>query len=142
MLPSKWENLSRSSIKLFHFCKKLPLIALDTGRNNIFCKYNIHIFSNLDVAFAVPFLCYLQKLQLLVIKTIWNNFCCIVLLFVWAQKVCLRFLKSYFKLEILIFLSFAVSFLVDMFNWRAPFLTKRISAVKSETHFSRKAIEN
>ena len=32
-------------------------------------------------------------------KNIWNNFYCIVLLFVWAQRVCLRFLKSYFKLE-------------------------------------------
>ena len=49
-------------------------------------------------------------------KRNWNNFCCIVLLFVWAQTECLIFLKSYFKLEILIFLSFAVSFLVDMFN--------------------------
>ena len=57
-------------------------------------------------------------------KKNWNNFCCIVLLFVWAQKVCLRFLKSCFKLEIL-FLFFMASFLVDMFNYKAPFLTKK-----------------
>ena len=74
-------------------------------------------FSILGVAFAVPFLYYLQKLQLLVVKNFRNNFCCIVLLFLWAQKVCLRFLKSYFGLEII--LSFVESFLVDMFNhWK------------------------
>ena len=44
-------------------------------------------FSILGVAFAVPFLCYFQKLQLLVVKKFWTNFCCIVLLYLWAQKV-------------------------------------------------------
>ena len=78
---------------------------------NIYYTY----FSILGVTFTFPFLCYFQKLQLLV-KTFSTNFCCIVLLYLWAQNVCLRFLKSYFKLEILIFLSFVVSFLVDMFN--------------------------
>ena len=67
-------------------------------------------------------------------------FCCIVLLFVWAQKVCLRLLKFYFRLEILIFLSFVVSFLVDMFNQKGHFLAA--SAVRPETHFSREAIDN
>ena len=65
---------------------------------NIYYTY----FSILGVTFTVPFLCYFQKLQLLV-KTFSTNFCCIVLLYLWAQNVCLRFLKSYFKLEILIF---------------------------------------
>ena len=73
-------------------------------------------FSILCVAFAAPFLSYFQKLQLLVANKFWTNFCCIVLLYLWAQKVCPRFLKSYFKLEILIILSFVVSLLVDMFN--------------------------
>ena len=45
-------------------------------------------------------------------------------------------------MEILIVLTFMVSFSVDMFNLKAPFLTKKTSAVKSETHFSREAIEN
>ena len=67
-------------------------------------------FSILGVAFTIPFLCYFQKFQLLVVKKFWTNFCCIVLLYLWAQKVCLRFLKSNFKLEILIFLSFVVFF--------------------------------
>ena len=73
-------------------------------------------FSILGVAFTIPFLCYFQKFQLLVVKKFWTNFCSIVLLYLWAQKLRLKFLKSNFKLEILIFLSFVVSFLVDMFN--------------------------
>ena len=56
--------------------------------------------------------------------------------------MCLRFLKFCFKLEILISLSFMVSSLAVMFNLKAPFLTKKTSAVKSETQFSREAIEN
>ena len=71
-------------------------------------------FSILGVAFTVPFLCYFQKLQLLVVKFFWAN--CIALLYLWAQKVCLRFLKYCVRLEILIFLYFVVPFLVDMFN--------------------------
>ena len=93
--------------------------------------------SILGVAFTVPFLCYFQKLQLLDVKRFWTNFCWIVLLYLWAQKVCLTFLKSFFKLEILVFLSFIVSLLVDMLNYKPPFLTKKISAMKSETHFRR-----
>ena len=73
-------------------------------------------FSILGVAFTLPCLFYFQKLQLLVVKRFWTNFCCIVILYLWAQKECLSFLKSYFKLEILIILSFVVSFLVDRFN--------------------------
>ena len=56
--------------------------------------------------------------------------------------MCLRFLKSYFKLEILIFLAFAVPFFSRYVQLKSSFLTKKISAMKSETHFSRKAIEN
>ena len=88
------------------------------AEQNILCKYLIHIFFQFWawLFLAVPFLCYFQKLQLLLIKKFWKIFCCTFLLFVWAQKACLRFLKSYFRLEILIFLSFEVSFLVDTFN--------------------------
>ena len=73
------------------------------------------------MVFKVPFLCYFQKLQLLVVKKFWTNFCFIVLLYLWAQEVCLRFLRSNFKLEILMFLFFVVSFLVDknlLFWWK------------------------
>ena len=83
-----------------------------------------HIFSkNTQYAYFFDFghgfcrfLSMFQKLHLLVVKRIGTNFYCIVLLFVWAQEVCLRFLKSHFKLEMLIFLSFMLSFLVALFN--------------------------
>ena len=39
-------------------------------------------------------------------------------------------------------LSFLPSFFVDLFKQKAPFLTKKVSAVKSETPFGREAIEN
>ena len=56
------------------------------GRATMLCQYLIYIFSILGVGFSVLFLCYFQKLQLFVVKKFWNSFCCIVLLFVWAQK--------------------------------------------------------
>ena len=75
------------STKWIHVCKKLPLV-LDCGQSKYYLeKFNIYIFSILGVAFAVPFVCFFQKLQLLVIKKFWDNFWWIVLLFVWAQKV-------------------------------------------------------
>ena len=87
---------------------------------DLFCRTNIFLQRN-TTCFGLQaqqiLLCYFQKLQLLVVKKFWNNFCSIALLFGWAQKVCLRFLKSYFKLEILILLAFLGSFfLLDMFN--------------------------
>ena len=76
MLPSKWE--SGCSTKLIHFCKKLPL-SLDCRQSKYsLWIYNTHILSILGVAFAVPFLCYFQKHQILVVKNFWNNFCCII----------------------------------------------------------------
>ena len=105
-IPSKWENLSRCSTKLINACKKLPLAL------NIWYTY----ISIWGVAFVVPFLCYFQQLQPLVVKTFWTNFCCIVLLYLLVQKVCLRFLKSYFKLEISTFFTFMVSLLAYTFN--------------------------
>ena len=76
MLPSKWET--GCSTKSIHFCKKLPL-SLDCRQSKYsLWIYNIHILSILGVAFAVPFLCYFQKHQILVVKNFWNNFCCII----------------------------------------------------------------
>ena len=125
MLPSKWENSSRCSTKLTHVYKTLPL-ALDCGQSKYsLWIFTIYIFSILGVAFAIPFLWCFQKLQLLGIKKFWNNFCCIELLFLWVEKACLRLFKSYFKLIILIFLSLMVSFLVDMFKWKALLIPKK-----------------
>ena len=82
--------------------------------------FSVHIwytcFLNFGRGFCTPFPMLFRKAPASSGKKFWNNFCCIVLLFVWSQKVCLRFLKSFFKLEILIFLPFVVSFLADMFN--------------------------
>ena len=58
----------------------------------------------------------------------WNNFCClesIVFLFESAQNVCFTFLKSHFKLEILMFLSIMVSFLFYIFKLKVVFLKKK-----------------
>ena len=92
-------------------CLKKTTFCIELQAEQIF-SVNIWYtyFSILGMAFVVPFLSYFQKLQHLVVKKIWTNFCCIVLLYLWAQKACLRFLKPYFKLEILIFLSFVVFF--------------------------------
>ena len=49
--------------------------------------------------------------------------------------------KSCFKLDILAFLSFVVSFSVDLFNYNYV-SDKKTSTVKSETIFSKQAIEN
>ena len=82
-------------------------------------------FSILGMALAVPFLCYFQKLQHLVVKELWTNFCCVVLLYLWIQKVCLRFLKFCFKLEILIFFSFVVSFFSRYVQLKSFFSDKK-----------------
>ena len=88
MLPSRWENVNRCSIKLIYFCNKLRL-ASDCKQSKYSQQiYNSYTyFSILSVAFAVSFLCYFQKLQLFDVKKIWTNFCCILLLYLWAQKV-------------------------------------------------------
>ena len=83
MLPSKWENLSRCSIKSIRLLKTITCIGLRAEQIVNIYPY----FSILGVAFAVPFLCHFQKLQLLVAKKFWTKFCCIALLYLWAQKM-------------------------------------------------------
>ena len=77
--------------------KQLHWIA---GRPNI--SVNKFFFLILDVAFAIFFLCYFQNLQLLVIKKFEIIFAALYF-YLYELKKCLRFLKSYFKLEILSF---------------------------------------
>ena len=85
------------------------------GRANIPCRCTIYIYFQFWARFLRShLLCYFQKFQLLLVKKFRNNFCSIVPPFVWAQKACLRFLKSYFIMKMSIFSSFAVYFLVDM----------------------------
>ena len=85
------------------------------GGANILCKYIIYCtyFSISGVAFVVPFLCYFQKLQLLVLKNCELIF--VALYFYYTR---------YFQLK---------SSLSD---------EKKTSAVTSEIHFSKEAIEN
>ena len=95
------------------------------GRVNILSKGIIYIIFQFWRWLLWLFFWYLQKLQILAVKKLWTDFCCIVLLFLRAQKERLRFLKCYFKLKILIFLSFMMFFLLVMFHWKAPFPTKK-----------------
>ena len=105
MLSSKFESLFYK----INTCLQKATTCIGLQAEQIF-SVNIYYtyFSILGVAFTVSFLFYFQKFQLLVVKKFWTNFCRIVLLYLRAQKICLRFLKSYFRLEI-IFLSFVVS---------------------------------
>ena len=115
MLPSKWDNLSRCSAKLAYVCKKLPLV-LDCRQSKYslyICVY-IYIYTNFGVAFAVSF--YFQKLQFLVIKKNWNDFSALYFYLYDLKK-----LKFYFKLEILIFLSFLVFFFSTYVKLKSSF---------------------
>ena len=79
---------------------------------DIIWQYITYIFfSILDVASAISFLCYFKKLQLLLVKKIQCTSICM-----YTKRKCLIFFKPYFRLEILIFLSFVASFLVDQFD--------------------------
>ena len=84
---------------------------------NILSKFSvIRIFFQF-LAWLLRFFFYvISKSSSFLWTNFWTNFYCIVFLFVWAEKVCLRLLKSYFKLKIIIFVSFVLSFSVDMFN--------------------------
>ena len=105
MLLSKFESLFYK----INTCLQKATTCIGLQAEQIFSVTIYYTyFSILGVAFTVSFLFYFQKFQLLVVKKFWTNFCRIVLLYLRAQKICLRFLKSYFRLEI-IFLSFVVS---------------------------------
>ena len=134
MLPSKWKKLSHCSTKLIRLEKPTTCTGLQAEQIflvNIYYTY----FSILGMALSVPLLCYFQKLQLLVVKKFGLIFAALYF-YIYKLKKYVSFLKSYFKLVILIFLSFVVSFLVDMFN------EKNISGEIWDTLFSKEAIEN
>ena len=108
MLASKWERLICCSTKLLHSCKKkkkkkiTACIGLQVEQIlyiYIYMSYMLYIcyiYTILWVGFAFCssfFFCHFQKLQLLVVK----KFCCIILLFVWAQKVIPKIFKILFQ---------------------------------------------
>ena len=112
MLPSKWDKSSRLHWKNCHLHWIL-------GRANILSKYVIQLFFCFGCGFCGFFPTLFTKAPAL-----WTNFCCIAILYLWAQKVSLRFLKSYFKLKILTFLSFVLSFLANMLTKNLIFWQK------------------
>ena len=62
----KVKKLGLCSTKLIYVCKKLTNTCIGLRAEKIF-SVNIYIYiSILGVVFTFPFLCYLQKLQLLV----------------------------------------------------------------------------
>ena len=134
LLLSTWENVSRISENLINVCKILPL-ALDYRQikyslqivhhnpcfnlfilhNNSFDNQGNEINEN-DIFFKFRHTVFYKNCIQFWARLLRFLFCVIygsssfLLLFVLAQKVCLRFLKSYFRIEILIFLFFEVSF--------------------------------
>ena len=108
------------------------------GRAYILCKCFIYVFCQFwGVAFAVPFLCHFQNLKLLVTKTFWVKFCGIALLlllfhysiifyyFCMISKTVSQIFKIFFQTRNMNIFFFAGSFLVDMFNIKAPSRTKK-----------------
>ena len=105
------------------------------GRANILCKYLIHIFFQFWVWFLwfpeAPVSCDKKFLKQFLLY--WTSICM-------GSKSVSQIFKIFFQTGNMI-LFFVVSFLVDMFNQKVPFLTKKTSAVKSEKHISREAIK-
>ena len=92
------------------------------------------------MAFVVPFLYYFPKLQLLVAKKSELLFAVLYFYLYELKKWVSNFKILFQNGDINIFVLCGV--LIHMFNIKAPFLTKNTSAVNSEAHFSREAIEN
>ena len=86
------------------------------SRANIVCKYLIHIyFFNIGRGFRCFFSMFFSRSSNFLSKKSFVIIFSALNFYLYDRKKCLRFLKSYFKLEI-IFLSFVLSFLVDMFH--------------------------
>ena len=136
----KWENLSRFSAKLIHLCKNYYLHWIG-GRANIISKYIIYIFFDFGCGFCGSFPILFPKAAAFCCKKLWTNFCCIVLLYLWAQKV-----SQIFKIvsqtgDINIFALCGV-FFIRYVQLKSSFLDEEKTAVKSETYFSREGVEN
>ena len=99
MLPSKSENLSPST-KLIHVCKKLPL-ALDCRLG----KYSQWICNTPIFQFWAKLLQFLSHVIFRSSSFLLKNselIFAVLYFFIYELKKCLRFLKSYFKLEMII----------------------------------------
>ena len=90
----------------------------------------------LGVAFAVPFLCYFQKLELLVVKKFELIFAALYSIFMSLKSVSqiLKILPQTGYVNIFVLRGAFFSRYVQL---KSSLLTKKTSAVESETHFSR-----
>ena len=79
------------SYKINTFLQRTTVCIWLQADKNILCKYIIYIFFQFWAWICCSFSVLNPKVQLLVLKKNWSNFCCVVLVFVLAQKVCLRF---------------------------------------------------
>ena len=97
------------SVKRFH----LDCIA---GRANILGKYIIYIFFNFWRGFYSSFPKLFPKgFSFFLKKSSDRIFVALYFIFI-SSKIVPQIFKIYFKLDILIFLSFMMSFLIDMFT--------------------------
>ena len=93
---------------LIHVHKKLPL-ALDC-RQSKYSESIIYIFFNFGHGFCSSFPVLLPKAPASSCKKKFELVFAALYCYIYELNKCLRFLKPHFKLEILIFLSFVVSF--------------------------------
>lgn len=103
LLPLKSEGLGQDNTNSRDVLKNCHYIRLLTKQIHL-KKIIFKILLITGVALIFLSQCSFSKFRLHVMKKL-----CIVFLFSSAQKVCLKFLTFYFKLEILVFLSFLVS---------------------------------
>ena len=103
-----WINSFNIKVLCYLQCKKIWVVVVQNwymfaksyhlhwvaGRANILSKYVIYIFFHFGRGFYVSFPMLFPKAEASCCKKFWTNFCCILLLYLWAQKVCFRFLKS------------------------------------------------
>ena len=138
MLPSKWENLSRCCTKLIHLCRKLPL-ALDYRQRILFV--NIYIFFNFERVSCGFFSVLFPKAPASWRKKKLKYFLLHCTSICMSSKACLRFFKVFFQTgDINIFVLRGV-FFIWYVQLKGSFSDKK-APVKSETYFSREAIEN
>ena len=103
LLPLKSEGLGQDNTNSRDVLKNCYYIILLTKQIHL-KKIIFKILLITGVALIFLSQSSFSKFRLHVMKKL-----CIVFLFSSAQKVCLKFLTFYFKLEILVFLSFLVS---------------------------------
>ena len=123
---------------LFHkinTCLQKTATCIGLQAEQIFCQYRI-----LGVVFVVLLSMLFPKPPASCGKKIWNKFCCLVLLFVWAQSVSQIFKILFQTGDINIFVLCGIFF--STYVQLKTYFPGKKTAVKSETQFNREAIRN